>query len=397
MIKYRPSYPEAAIALVGISNTLDLMDRLSARVRSRFGFARVSFAPYTPEQLQIIIEARLKEAILSNAKIEVDERVTLVERSKKRKNANDSGVVNPLFGRLFEEDAIKMAARKVASMSGDARRALQICGRAVEICERSIEVRDEEQNKKPKKASETKKVDATNKNDPTHVVQLEHVLQAVKELFVSSTTDYIKYNTSIHEKYFFNLKFLVIIRLFLVSAVKTAQTLGSSEFLPLLMLYERYIPICNSVFIPTFVPNSTKSTGSYRFPPVNYAQFSEIATSLSTISLVQMTWTGPDGRGRGSQLGVGDKEIRRQLSCRGFFIFIRIFLSAIGGGVAFSNAGKDIPGEGEESNDLVVTTDQQESRGVTSLLVHPMVHLRVMVDDVTFALEDDDLCGKLFH
>ena len=37
--------------------------------------------------------------------------------------------------KAFDEDAIQLAARKVAALSGDARRALDICRRATEIAE----------------------------------------------------------------------------------------------------------------------------------------------------------------------------------------------------------------------------------------------------------------------
>ena len=38
--------------------------------------------------------------------------------------------------KCFSEEAIQFAARKVAAVSGDARRALDICRRATEIAER---------------------------------------------------------------------------------------------------------------------------------------------------------------------------------------------------------------------------------------------------------------------
>lgn len=39
--------------------------------------------------------------------------------------------------KAFDEDAIQLAARKVAALSGDARRALDICRRSTEIAEAS--------------------------------------------------------------------------------------------------------------------------------------------------------------------------------------------------------------------------------------------------------------------
>lgn len=65
------------------------------------GLTRVTFPGYTHDQLMLIIQSRLE------------------------------GV----GGNVVQPDAIQFAARKVAAVSGDARRALDICRRAVEIAE----------------------------------------------------------------------------------------------------------------------------------------------------------------------------------------------------------------------------------------------------------------------
>ena len=69
------------------------------RVASRIGLTRLTFSPYTHQQLQEIVCSRL------------------------------SGLS------IFDKDAIQLVSRKVASLSGDARRALDICRRASEIAE----------------------------------------------------------------------------------------------------------------------------------------------------------------------------------------------------------------------------------------------------------------------
>lgn len=69
------------------------------RVTSRLGLTRLTFQAYTHKQLQEIVTKRL-------------------------------------FGtNNFNPDAVQLVARKVASVSGDARRALDICRRAAEIAE----------------------------------------------------------------------------------------------------------------------------------------------------------------------------------------------------------------------------------------------------------------------
>lgn len=87
------------IIVLAIANTFDLPERvMQRRVQSRLGLSRETFSPYTFNQLEEIIKSRLGKNL----------------------------------SRLFEETGIAFIARKVASLSGDARRALEICRQAVE-------------------------------------------------------------------------------------------------------------------------------------------------------------------------------------------------------------------------------------------------------------------------
>ena len=95
-----PSKPESKLIVIAIANTMDLPERVMInRVSSRLGLTRQVFQPYTHTQLQTIVTSRLEG--LS----------------------------------IFQQDAIQLVARKVASLSGDARRALDICRRATEMAE----------------------------------------------------------------------------------------------------------------------------------------------------------------------------------------------------------------------------------------------------------------------
>ncbi|EEY18975.1 origin recognition complex subunit 1 [Verticillium alfalfae VaMs.102] len=82
---------------------LDLLEQrtLSNKISSRLGLTRITFPGYNHEQLMKIIQSRLQG----------------------------------IPGDLVEPDAIQFASRKVAAVSGDARRALDICRRAVELAE----------------------------------------------------------------------------------------------------------------------------------------------------------------------------------------------------------------------------------------------------------------------
>ena len=97
-----PSRPGSKLIVVAIANTMDLPERVMInRVSSRLGLTRQTFQPYSHTQLQTIVASRL-------AGLEV-----------------------------FHQDAVQLVARKVASLSGDARRALDICRRAAELGERA--------------------------------------------------------------------------------------------------------------------------------------------------------------------------------------------------------------------------------------------------------------------
>lgn len=97
-----PQLRHSRLIVLAVANTMDLPERtLSNKISSRLGLTRITFPGYTHQQLIRIIESRL-EGI---------------------------GQV------VVEPDAVQFASRKVAAVSGDARRALDICRRAVEIAE----------------------------------------------------------------------------------------------------------------------------------------------------------------------------------------------------------------------------------------------------------------------
>ncbi|KAM5248595.1 origin recognition complex subunit 1 [Ctenodactylus gundi] len=138
-----PTHKKARLVVLTIANTMDLPERIMMnRVSSRLGLTRMSFQPYTHSQLQQILLSRLKNL------------------------------------KAFEDDAIQLVARKVAALSGDARRCLDICRRATEICEFSPQ-----------------------KHNSFGVVTVAHLMEAVDEMFSSSYIAAIK-NASVLEQGF---------------------------------------------------------------------------------------------------------------------------------------------------------------------------------------------------
>ncbi|KAJ8277895.1 hypothetical protein GJAV_G00081370 [Gymnothorax javanicus] len=123
-----PTRRHARLVVLAIANTMDLPERIMInRVASRLGLTRMSFQPYTFKQLQQIITSRLNRV------------------------------------KAFEDDALQLVSRKVAALSGDARRCLDICRRATEICEYSSSL-----------------------SSGTGLVGMSHVMEAMDEMFSSS-------------------------------------------------------------------------------------------------------------------------------------------------------------------------------------------------------------------
>ncbi|KAH6941145.1 hypothetical protein HPB50_014308 [Hyalomma asiaticum] len=125
-----PTKPKSRLIVLTIANTMDLPERLmSNRVSSRLGLTRMTFHPYNHKQLQEIVLSRMQGL------------------------------------EAFDPDAVQLVARKVAAVSGDARRALDVCRRAAEIAEHSL-------HDSPKKTTR-------------HVVGMTHVDRAIQEMFSS--------------------------------------------------------------------------------------------------------------------------------------------------------------------------------------------------------------------
>lgn len=96
------SHAKNMFSFVAIFNTMSLPEHgLAMRNCSRMGFKRAVFPPYSYEQLQAIV----------------------------------SNMLSTFKTTKLSTEAVTLLSRKVAAISGDARRALEIARRAVEIAE----------------------------------------------------------------------------------------------------------------------------------------------------------------------------------------------------------------------------------------------------------------------
>jgi origin recognition complex subunit 1 len=144
-----PSYRHSRLIVLAVANTMDLPERtLSNKISSRLGLTRITFAGYTHAQLIQIIESRLAH----------------------------------VPGNIVHPDAIQFASRKVAAVSGDARRALDICRRAVEIAEAqalSDDASADPTPNTPSKSGRGKKFQGSQKTAP--IVTIATIKQAISE------------------------------------------------------------------------------------------------------------------------------------------------------------------------------------------------------------------------
>ncbi|KAJ3794984.1 P-loop containing nucleoside triphosphate hydrolase protein [Lentinula aff. detonsa] len=102
-----PTFAGSKLVVIAIANTMNLPERMTGRVRSRLGMHTINFEPYKTQQLEQIVKARLDGAKASLPSTKAKELLTV--------------------------DAIKFIAMKISSISGDARRALDICRRTLEL------------------------------------------------------------------------------------------------------------------------------------------------------------------------------------------------------------------------------------------------------------------------
>ncbi|MEQ2238577.1 hypothetical protein ILYODFUR_034587 [Ilyodon furcidens] len=99
-----PYLPQSRLCLIGIANALDLTDRILSRLQAQPHFRPLllHFPPYSRQELATIIQDRLTKASAEG---------------------------------MLDASAVQFCARKVSAVSGDARKALDICRRAVEVAE----------------------------------------------------------------------------------------------------------------------------------------------------------------------------------------------------------------------------------------------------------------------
>lgn len=142
-----PTYEYSKLIIIAVANTMDLPERLlTNKISSRLGLSRIQFTSYSYNQLSEIIKNRLETLTTHNNHL------------------------------LIAKDAIEFASRKVASVSGDARRSLMICIRAIEFAQKEF---------KQKSAAEKRELDGK------YTVTIMHIMKAINETSNSPVSSYL--------------------------------------------------------------------------------------------------------------------------------------------------------------------------------------------------------------
>ncbi|XP_047220344.1 cell division control protein 6 homolog isoform X2 [Girardinichthys multiradiatus] len=131
-----PFLTQSRLCLIGIANALDLTDRILPRLQAQPHCRPLllNFPPYSRHELATIIQDRLTKASAEG---------------------------------MLDTSAVQFCARKVSAVSGDARKALDICRRAVEVAE----------------ADERQKASSPRSEAKASLVGLPHVAKVLSEVY----------------------------------------------------------------------------------------------------------------------------------------------------------------------------------------------------------------------
>lgn len=140
-----PYLQGSKLVLVGIANALDLTDRILPRLRMRESFcpAELTFPAYSRSEIVSILRSRLADY------------------------TGEKPIIQP--------KAIEFLAGKISALSGDVRKALDVCRRAIELTE--IETR---------KQTLLKPLDHNNGINSIRPIDVPHILKIVNEIYCSS-------------------------------------------------------------------------------------------------------------------------------------------------------------------------------------------------------------------
>ncbi|XP_051115864.1 cell division control protein 6 homolog B-like [Andrographis paniculata] len=198
--------PFSKCILIGIANAIDLADRFIPKLKSlNCKPTVITFRAYSKDEIKAILEERLRDL--------------------------------PYV--VFQPQAMELCARKVASASGDMRKALSVCRSAIEMFEAEkrdtiinnsnlplLERNGDQQNPSP--CHETT-------NQANNMVRIDHVAASLSKTFKSPVVDTIQ-SLPQHQQ------------IILCSAAKLFR--GGKKDTTLGELNKHYVDVCKSTLIP---------------------------------------------------------------------------------------------------------------------------------------------------
>ena len=105
-------HPSSTLILIGIANALDLTDRFLPRLKQRNVKPQLlPFLPYSPQQISTIISEKLRSLV------------------------TDGSTLESAFAPLMHPAAVQLAGKKIASQTGDLRKAFSLVRRAIDQVE----------------------------------------------------------------------------------------------------------------------------------------------------------------------------------------------------------------------------------------------------------------------
>lgn len=180
-----PALKGSRCVLAGVSNAINLTDRVLPRLRARgCEPALVTFSAYDAKQLKVLLKQRLAA----------------------------------LPFKAFEDSALELCSRKVGAATGDMRKALNVCATAVDICVQEATKISEDGSEAPASAKGT--------------VKISHMARALSKTYASPVVDSIRALPQMQQ-------------MVLCSAIKLLSSTHAMET-TLGALHDRYVITCKT-------------------------------------------------------------------------------------------------------------------------------------------------------
>lgn len=181
-----PALKESRCVLAGVSNAINLTDRVLPRLRARgCEPALVTFSAYDGKQLKVLLKQRLAK----------------------------------LPFRAFEDSALELCSRKVGAATGDMRKALNVCATAIDMYVREATQPPEDDHSEPGPVEKG-------------VVKIAHMARALSKTYASPMVDSIRALPQMQQ-------------MVLCSAVKLLSNSPTMET-TIGALHDRYVFVCKS-------------------------------------------------------------------------------------------------------------------------------------------------------